>query len=69
MTGRIVDGSGATHLLTPWRFDARVSAQPPVTTWNNLAPGSYRFVATGPEGEKSFPFTVSEGQTTELELR
>jgi hypothetical protein len=69
ISGRILDASGAAYLLSAWRLDGRVSASPPVASWDNFAPGSYRLVATTPSGERSWPFTVSEGKTTVLEAR
>jgi protocatechuate 3,4-dioxygenase beta subunit len=69
ISGRILDASGAVYLLSAWRLDGRVSASPPVASWDNFAPGSYRLVATTPSGERSWPFTVSEGKTTVLEAR
>jgi len=69
ITGRIVDGGGVTYLLEFWRIDGRVSAGPPATVWDNIAPGSYALITSGPSGGKSYPFTVSEGRTTTVEVR
>ncbi len=69
VTGRILDGSGAIYLLSPFRLDGTVHPGPPVTVWDNFAPGSYQLVVTGPYGEKSYPFTVAEGRTTTLEVK
>jgi len=69
VTGRILDGSGAIYLLSPFRLDGTVHSGPPVTVWENFAPGSYQLVVTGADGEKSYPFTVAEGRTTTLEVK
>jgi hypothetical protein len=68
-TGRLLDSAGAPYLLFPGRPDTRVTGAPPVTSWGGLAPGSYRLVVSGPTGENSFPFTVSEGATTTVQIR
>jgi hypothetical protein len=67
VTGRLVDASGAVVLLSPFRLDGAVTVSPPVTLWEHLPPGSYRFV-TATAGGKPYAFSVAEGQTTELEL-
>jgi protocatechuate 3,4-dioxygenase beta subunit len=67
--GRIVAAGGATYLFDPWRLDGRVSAAPPVTAWDNVAPGSYVLITSGPSGEKSYPFSVTEGRTTTVDLK
>ncbi len=69
VTGRILDGSGSIYLLSPFRLDGTVHPGPPVTVWDNFAPGSYQLVVAGPDGEKSYPFTVAEGRTTILEVK
>jgi protocatechuate 3,4-dioxygenase beta subunit len=69
VTGRILDGSGSIYLLGPYRLDGTVHPGPPVTVWDNFAPGSYQLVVTGPDGEKSYPFTVAEGRTTTLVVK
>lgn len=68
-TGRLVDAAGAPYLLFPGRMDARVSGAPPVVSWGGLSPGSYRLIVSGPSGETSYPFTVSEGGTTTVQIR
>jgi hypothetical protein len=45
-----------------------VAIAPPVTVWDHLAPGSYRLIVEGEGGEKSYSFSVAEGQTTRLEV-
>lgn len=69
VSGRIVDASGVIYLLGPYRLDGRVNPAPPVTVWDNFTPGSYQLYVTGTEGEKAYPFTVSEGRTTTLEVK
>lgn len=69
VNGRIVDASGSTYLLNPWRSDGRVNPAPPLTVWENFAPGSYQLLVSSSSGEKSYPFTVVEGRTTALEVR
>jgi 5-hydroxyisourate hydrolase-like protein (transthyretin family) len=68
--GRIVDGSGSSVLLSPFRLDGSVTVAPPVSVWEHLPPGSFVFLAPGGNGgaEVSYPFTVAEGQTTRLAL-
>ncbi|MEO8191282.1 MAG: carboxypeptidase regulatory-like domain-containing protein [Acidobacteriota bacterium] len=65
-TGRLTDGSGAVYLLSPYRLDGRVTAMPPASTWEHLAPGSYTLQMSG---GGVYPFTISEGQTTRLDLK
>jgi protocatechuate 3,4-dioxygenase beta subunit len=67
--GRIVSAGGATYLLDWWRLDGRVSVGPPATVWDNIAPGSYALITSGPSGEKSYAFSVTEGRTTTVEVR
>jgi hypothetical protein len=69
VTGQIVVGGNAIYLLDWWRLDGRVSVGPPATVWDNIAPGSYALITSGPSGEKSYPFSVTEGQTTTVEVR
>jgi hypothetical protein len=69
VSGRIVDASGAAYLLGPYRLDGRVNPAPPVTVWDNFTPGSYQLFVTSTDGEKAYPFTVSEGRTTTLDIR
>jgi len=40
-----------------------------VTVWDNFAPGTYQLLVSAADGEKSYPFTVSEGRTTLLEVK
>jgi hypothetical protein len=69
VSGRIVDASGAVYLLGPYRLDGRVNPAPPVTVWDNFAPGSYQLFVTGAGGETAYPFTVAEGQTTTVVVK
>ncbi len=69
VTGRFVDASGALYPVSAWRLDGQVSMGPPASVWNNVAPGSYRLIVSGPSGESSYQFTVAEGQTTTVEVR
>lgn len=69
VTARLVDGSGAIYLLSPWRLDGRVNPAPPVASWDHLAPGPYRLVVSTGGADKSYPFTVAEGATTTVEIR
>jgi hypothetical protein len=69
MTGRILDASGAVYLLSAWRLDGRVTVSPPASTWEHFGPGSYTLLVAGPGGQKSYPFTVAEGQTTRLDVK
>jgi protocatechuate 3,4-dioxygenase beta subunit len=68
LSGRILDGGGNPVLLGPNRLDGRVTVAPPVTVWQHLAPGGYAFAVPNSNGEATYPFTVSEGQTTTLSL-
>ncbi len=67
-TGRLTDGSGAVYLLSPFRLDGRVTAVPPASTWEHLAPGQYTLQMTG-GGQGVYPFTIAEGQTTRLDVK
>ena len=69
VAGRIVSAGGAPYLFDWWRLDGRVSAGPPAAAWDNIAPGSYALITSGPSGEKSYPFSVIEGRTTTVEVR
>jgi len=69
VAGRIVVGGGATYLLDAWRLDGRVTIGPPATVWGNIAPGSYALITSGLAGEKSYPFSVTEGRTTTVEVK
>ncbi|HUM02734.1 MAG TPA: carboxypeptidase regulatory-like domain-containing protein, partial [Thermoanaerobaculia bacterium] len=67
-SGRIVDSNGQPYLLSLWSLDGRIAISPPLSAWDHMAPGSYNLVIDGPEGRKSFPFAMKEGETTRLEL-
>jgi hypothetical protein len=69
VNARILDGTGTAYVLNPYRTDGRVNAAPPLTVWENVAPGTYQLLVTTPTGEKSYPFTVTEGRTTAVEVR
>jgi protocatechuate 3,4-dioxygenase beta subunit len=69
LTGWLVDGSGAAYRMSAWRLDGRVNAAPPVSFWEHVAPGSYQLIVPGPSGERSYPFSVTEGATTTVEVR
>ncbi|HEX9285885.1 MAG TPA: hypothetical protein VF999_01335, partial [Thermoanaerobaculia bacterium] len=62
-------GSGAAYRMSQWRLDGRVAAAPPVSAWEHIAPGSYQLIVSSPSGERSYPFSVTEGQTTTVEVR
>jgi hypothetical protein len=68
VTGRLTDAAGAVVLLRAFRLDGALTVAPPVTVWEHLPPGSYRFVPAGASGGMAYAFSVAEGQTTELEL-
>ena len=67
-TGQIADTSGAVMLLSPFRLDGSVTATPPVTVWEHVAPGSYNLRIGIGNGQRAYPFTAVEGQTTPLVL-
>jgi hypothetical protein len=69
VSGRIVDASGAIYLLGPYRLDGAVHPSPPVTVWENFAPGSYQLVVSASDGDRSYPFSVAEGRTTLLDVK
>jgi protocatechuate 3,4-dioxygenase beta subunit len=69
VTGQIVSAAGGFYLLDWWRLDGRISAGPPVAAWDNIAPGSYALITSGASGEKSYPFSVTEGRTTTVEVK
>jgi len=69
LTGRILDGSGAPYLLNGFRLDGVVTVMPPVTVWQHLAPGSYTLFVVSSDGSRSLPFSVAEGQTTQLVVK
>ncbi|HEY7112190.1 MAG TPA: carboxypeptidase regulatory-like domain-containing protein [Thermoanaerobaculia bacterium] len=70
VSGRILDSGGNPYLLGGFRLDGVLSVAPPVTVWQHLAPGAYAFVASSASGSAvSYPFTVIEGQTTQLQIK
>ncbi|HEV8232674.1 MAG TPA: carboxypeptidase regulatory-like domain-containing protein [Thermoanaerobaculia bacterium] len=68
VTARMVDATGALYVGLS-RRDGIFSLGPPASVLEHIAPGSYRLIVTGPSRESSYPFAVSEGQTTTVELR
>jgi len=69
VTGRILDATGAPYLLNAFRLDGVVTAMPPVTAWQHLAHVSYPCADLSADGNRPYPFTVSEGQTTQLVIK
>jgi uncharacterized surface anchored protein len=69
VSGRLVDGGGGIVLLSPWRLDGSLTATAPVSAWEHLAPGSYQLIYGDGGGQKSAPFSVAEGQTTQVDLK
>jgi large repetitive protein len=69
VTGRLVDSSGSAYLFFPFRRDGRLSVPAPVTAWDHVAPGSYQLIVSGASGESAYPFTVTEGATTTVQIR
>jgi large repetitive protein len=68
VNARMVDSAGALYLAVS-RRDGIFSVGPPASVFDHIAPGSYRLIVTGPQGEKSYPFAVAEGQTTTVQIR
>lgn len=68
-SGRILDVAGVPYLSSPWRIDGTVSVSPPAGIWENFPPGSYQLVVSSPGGDKSYPFTVTEGRPTRVEVK
>jgi protocatechuate 3,4-dioxygenase beta subunit len=68
-TGRLVDAAGAPYMIFPGRLDARVTGAPPVVSGGSIAPGSNRQIVSGSSGESAYPFTVTEGATTTVQIR
>jgi hypothetical protein len=69
ITGTLLDSSGTPYLLFLSRRDGHVTIGPPISAWEHVAPGSYQLIVSGASGERSYPFTVSEGATTTVEIR
>ena len=70
LAGRLLDGSGATYRMSAWwGLDGRMTAAPPATVWDHIAPGSYQLIVSGPSGDRSYPFSVTEGRTTTVEVK
>lgn len=69
LSGRLVEAGGAAYFVGPWRLDGRVTAGPPATVWEHVAPGSYHLIVSGPSGDRSYPVNVAEGRTTTVEVR
>jgi protocatechuate 3,4-dioxygenase beta subunit len=69
LSGRLVDDSGRPYPLNAYRPDGRVGGLAPVVSWEHLAPGSYQLLVGPQGGEKPYPFTVAEGQTTRLTVQ
>ncbi len=65
---RMLDATGALYTGLS-RRDGIFSVGPPATVLEHVAPGSYRLIVTSPSGESSYPFTVSEGATTTVQIR
>jgi protocatechuate 3,4-dioxygenase beta subunit len=69
LSGRLLDASGSPYLFSPFGRDGRLSVPAPVAAWEHIAPGTYQLIVSGASGEKSYPFAVSEGRTTTLDVR
>jgi protocatechuate 3,4-dioxygenase beta subunit len=68
VNARMVDATGAPY--GAWsRRDRMFSFGPPGLVMDHIAPGSYRLVVDGSEGESSYPFSIAEGQTTTVQIR
>jgi hypothetical protein len=51
------------------RRDGIFSLGPPASVLDHIAPGSYRLLVSGSSGESAYPFTVTEGATTTVQIR
>ncbi|MEO8348899.1 MAG: carboxypeptidase regulatory-like domain-containing protein [Acidobacteriota bacterium] len=69
VSGRVVDANGAPYPVGGWRRDGGVTVNAPASLWEHVAPGSYRLIVSGPSGESTYPFTVSEGATAPVQIR
>lgn len=64
VSGQLIDGSGSLYLFNAFNLTGQVSVSPPMTTWYNIAPGSYQLLVAGSSGRVAIPFDVKEGQIT-----
>jgi hypothetical protein len=68
IAGKVYTAAGVLSLRSPWATDGTVTAAPPVTVWGRFEPGAYQLVMSSPNSGKSYPFTVTEGQTTTVQI-
>jgi protocatechuate 3,4-dioxygenase beta subunit len=68
VSARMVDATGALYLGLS-RRDGIFSLGPPASVLDHIAPGSYRLLVSGSSGESAYPFTVTEGATTTVQIR
>jgi 5-hydroxyisourate hydrolase-like protein (transthyretin family) len=69
VTGKVFDAAGRLYVSTLWRTDGTVNVVAPLTVWDNFAPGSYELHLPGTTGDRVYPFTVTEGRTTSVEIK
>jgi hypothetical protein len=58
--------SGAPYLASSFRFDPQFALAGTLTQRRNLAPGAYTLTIQWPDGPKSYPVSIGEGQTTTI---
>jgi hypothetical protein len=66
--GKIYTAAGTLVLRSAFFTDGTANLSPPVNVLNGVEPGSYVLVVTAPGGNKSYPFRVTEGQTTTVTI-
>ena len=68
ISGKIYTAAGALCLRSIWSMDGSVIASPPVAALGRFEPGSYRLVVADSGGARTYPFVVTEGQTTTVRV-
>lgn len=60
----LIGASGAPYLANPFNFNPQFVLAGTLTQRPHLAPGAYTLTVSWPDGAKSYPVTIGEGQAT-----
>jgi large repetitive protein len=69
VSARLVDSSGMPYLFNAFNLEGNIALAGPLTVRPNVAPGAYNLLVAFPDGTRSFPVTMTEGQMTAVQVQ